>query len=252
MLDLSVDDLLPALPPRYRKRIWFQVLLVRLRTVLNSTPQLFHAIISQHMWPLRRFSYLQLLTVLLIGSSFPLVASPIIYSISGIGSGENFIGGPDFVSAPIEFTLFADTSQQNGAYAQLDLGFVTFGGEVFPLNTTVIGNNPFSPFVVGLETLGNGTLNLFNTTPLNSILHLSSPALDSYSLVDSIGPICVSAVADPEGRIQASLPFGLLTSISDVTFYATTPTPEPVSLALIGLGLFALLFFRGLSSSKRV
>ena len=174
-------------------------------------------------------------------------ASPITYDISGTGSGTTWTPnqfaapGVSFNNLPFDFHLIADTSNldEGGALLQADTGSLTLGGvkSAFSFPGTFGG--------VGLFTVSPGTIDLWDSSnQINDIMDVSSPALASYDLMTTTGPLGVSAVLDPQQRTQAFYIFTdsdvvNFAAVSGVTFTAdlSAATPEPVSWALMGLGM---------------
>jgi hypothetical protein len=184
-------------------------------------------------------------------------ATPITYTITGIGSGGYFdIATSSFNGlSPQRFTiqLNADT---NDIQPAADTGvpnsiFVPASSGIFQLGNTISGG--LSSFVpIGLlasetDTIGLSTVDGLPVFP-STYMTLTNAAFTGYGLDTNLGPLNVSAAVFPSGLPAVQfLPtsFGaiLFDSVSGVTFTSTTDqpsTPEPASYATAGLGLVVL------------
>jgi hypothetical protein len=198
------------------------------------------------------------------------VATPINYTISGIATGglyplDSSYGPPttvqsSFTNAPFSFTFFSDTSLptynysdgQNVTTPAIQRTNVMVGdltGSIEPIVTVKLNDNAHVAYNAYLYPANYGSLafDLWNNLA-NGALLIESPVFATYDLESTVNPIAVTGQINPFQRgyyaaIPSTLGFVSFDSWSNLTFAAdsaTTVTPEPVSFALLGLGMMGL------------
>jgi PEP-CTERM motif len=196
-------------------------------------------------------------------SVFAATATPITYTIAGIGSGTFYLPNHEdanakatpFTNQPFSFSIKSDTSQVRGIAPGVNLAGTTDPTSVLIAvgsESGFLAEPNSSPYgLMGLLIGGNGdNLLLYLSAPLDAVLSIQNPAFYSYDLTTSIGPLTGPTQLNPEQREMALfIPVTFSTinfqSIEDVTFQASLATPEPGTLALIGLNLAAFGVWRG-------
>lgn len=181
-------------------------------------------------------------------------ADPVTYTVSGTGSGSlvTVLGGGHFVTnlfsdAFLSMVATADTEQITnplpGVFKVLNstwnLSVDQLGSARF---ATPIGTleNQKSSFNLSLAGVGAPELNLV-------ILAVADPALASYDLSTSIGPITGTPLFNPSAQFPVYIGFYdgyfSLTSVSSASFQAVVQSvPEPSSFTLLGISGFSICF----------
>ncbi len=184
---------------------------------------------------------------LVLASVKTVSASTITFTFTGTGSGDvggtDFVGGTNFTDAAFTITAVGDTSgtvsclpgcffidsaSSTIAIAGFSLANVTSGTRVFD-------NEP-------INVLGYSRAGVFGA----DLLDMSDPSFGAYDLSTSFGPVFD---ASPFSVSQFNCLFGCVTSdqgniefssITNVTFTATTGVPEPATLTLLSIGSLAV------------
>jgi hypothetical protein len=186
-------------------------------------------------------------------------ATPISYTISGTGSGAIYAPGTEFSQVPLStfanqsFTvnLFTNTSliqalPSVGFIVPAAQGDVTLGS-VSSVTTTPawlfdVDSGGYAFFYFGIMQQA-----------VDAVMNMEAPAFSSYGLSTTIGPFTVSAQTNPNQRFDAVIRSASgdiqFTDVSGVTFAADLPTttPEPISFALLGMGMMAIGGWRKLA-----
>lgn len=188
-------------------------------------------------------------TAALIGSAAPAQASPISYSIAGVGSGS--FDGSTFTDDLVTFTLYGDTDNittlapgvlvNPGTSMTVDvngLGQDDFTAPAFAAFTPDFFNSLVGVAVLVVEQDGNvGPLALLSI----------DPAFLAYTLdpSTSFGPIVGLGAGDtPLGSTAFDTSRGSFEwSTVPTTSTFTARTPEPSSLVMLGLGVLTLFGF---------
>jgi len=184
---------------------------------------------------------LRLLTLAsLIAAPFALHASEIVYTDSFTASGS--LGKTDFTNALVTITGEANPATE-----------VSEGGGIFavalPVTFTIAGESGSftEQMSVFLSQQGGtaGTGEAGFSSPDFAFIFTENPAFENYALTELIAPTTgISAFnsfantfatyATTDGTLE-------LDTVSNSTFSATSPIPEPSTLALLGTGALGLL-----------
>ena len=183
------------------------------------------------------------LGLLAVAAANAAICGPIIFSFSGLATGT--LGGTAFTNAPFTLTSGADTSQ-------VMLVGTTYQVLVASSTINIAGLAPaliLGPTFWG-DPQGSGDI-IFSDSPImigTGLLGITvlSMGLETYNLQSSIGPLL--APVDFESSIfmnfkNIATNQGPLSLVSSAEFFtaSTPPTPEPMSMFFVGLGLAALL-----------
>jgi hypothetical protein len=180
---------------------------------------------------------LSLVFALAVGSAES-QAAPATYTLSGIASGT--LGGTTFSLAPFTITSQADTSQitllESNVYGVPTTSAVVaisgFSPAAFTIPTTNVANDIVGD--AGISALSQGFAILFSS---------GDPALFSYHLDTSIGPLSGSAGYNPGTAFATSAGDFVIQNIDTATFQATV-VPEPPTAALLTIGCVVALVAR--------
>jgi hypothetical protein len=180
--------------------------------------------------------------VALLGCVTPVQASPITYTETATATGT--LGLLTFTDALVTMTLMGDTS----TVTHFGQFFQNFGSGPVTVNVSGLGTAIFNTTVVAFDDQNNSIAGLQDFTSGLAILDTLNAAFGpyGYDLKSPIGPVSGGIAAyNPDQTFPTSLGNFQLTSTSgNSTFSATespTPTPEPVSLMLIGTAVVGLV-----------
>ena len=196
-------------------------------------------------------------TVALIGSAAPLQASPITYSISGVGSG--LFDGATFTNDLVTFTLTGDTDN----ITTLAPGVIMNPGTSMTADVEGLGQDDitgpsFAAFTPDFFDSGAGVAVLVaqEGADVGPLAILSTdPAFLAYTLsaATSFGPITgVGAGSTPDGSAVFDTSRGSFqwSSVPTTSTFTARTVPEPSSFAMLGLGV-ATLFGLGFARRQR-
>ncbi|MCM8580720.1 PEP-CTERM sorting domain-containing protein [Accumulibacter sp.] len=187
-------------------------------------------------------------SALLIHLALPTAAAPIVYTITGTGSGH--LGLFAFVDTAFTFTGTADTD---------DLLPFGAGVSIVSLTSMQVDVNahgsaqPTHAFAVYVNNSIGGVG--FLDELFGDVLDVLSPGLSSYDGISSVGPVAVQL--DYLAPFQTTAGEFQLNTASTLTFLAilnpsTTPVPEPSISWLVFAGLVAaVMALRSRSSSPK-
>lgn len=182
-----------------------------------------------------------ILFIFATGCALSAWAVPITYILSGTGTGS--VGATPFADAAFTIRVFADTGSiaQSSPLFQVEaisstVDVTGFPSAVFTVDERVLVAQDV-PALAFSRSLSRGG---------NDLLDIENAAFANYDLRSTFGPVfdpAPFAVSQFWGE-PSTLGNVAFTSARDVTFTATV-VPEPSSLALVGIGLFATLRRRG-------
>ena len=189
-----------------------------------------------------------LLGIIMMCSSVNVLAAPIQYRFSWVGSGsttQSFENIEAHMQFNTQTTNVFTINNPGGHYDSI--GFISgdfsgagISGQVSPL---VVANEHFDS--------GESRMAFFGYEGGEFWTGIKNPAIDGYDMRSAIGPV---SSTEPLGAGQITLDSGLaslnFSSVSSVTFEAIVPTavPEPAPLWLFGSGLLGLI---GISRHKK-
>ena len=181
-----------------------------------------------------RSSFRILAPVALLALAAAVSASPVKYTLSGIGTGS--LNGTSFTQAFFKIETFGDTanitndgSGDFGLVANSNLITVTgLGTDVL---TNQIGN--FSNQTDGIAGVSDLTLNRL-------ILGTENSAFNTYDLSAPYGPTSDTAEFNHSQAYPTAGGSFVIDRMTDATFTAEA-VPEPATMAALGLGAAAML-----------
>jgi hypothetical protein len=177
---------------------------------------------------MRLRSVLAVLALLAGGITATAEASPITYTLTGTVDGS--IGSQTFTGATITWTMTADTAGTNLASPPV----VAFPAITDTIDISGVGTaHPTSLFVYDNNFFGSGA-EVFISFSITQGIAFGGPSLGGYNGVSSVGPVPVDVL--DFATVQTDLGDLALTGATDFSFQAVA-TPEPATLALMGLGL---------------
>lgn len=170
------------------------------------------------------------------------MATPIVFTFSGTATGT--FGVTAFTSVPYTVTSFADTSAVTFAAGTYEVQPVLSTISILGFSVaTFLGPTSWSdPQGSGDIIFGAGGASVLGITVIGQ-------GLETYNLQSSFGPIFAPIDFETDifhnfENIPTTQGLVTVSSVVDETFTAMTPTPEPGSLLLAGLGLTGLLALR--------
>jgi len=180
------------------------------------------------------FRYYQFLIGLLATASLS-YANPILFTFQGIGSGS--VGAVGFTNASFTLTQSSDTSLitsfSNGFALTYEtppasgasIAIAGFGSGILSTVTDVadVQQSPSSFVALAIASTGGDVAGRGTT-------------FDTYNLESAVGPIITPSQFVSNFTVASTLGGVSFTSISNLTFTATT-VPEPSTIPLLGAGL---------------
>jgi hypothetical protein len=169
--------------------------------------------------------------------------APVTYTEQAIASGT--LGGSSFTSALVTIVFTGDTVNVTGGG-----GFFT---NAVGIATVTVGGIGTATFTDSMEAFDNqifgppAAAGIGDITVPGSVLDTFNTVFASYDLTSSIGPVPGGSFIRPDLTFGTTLGGLNISSAGDSTFTAvvsSSATPEPTSLALVGLGSVALAAFR--------
>jgi hypothetical protein len=189
---------------------------------------------------MRRVTAAGLAVLFWVLAASPAQASPITFTIDGVGTGS--LGGQAFEDAAFQIVALADTA---------DVFSISGGFQVVNSTTTV------SVFTVGSGAFTNEIRTTSNQTSLRggfgdfdvnrAILFVNNVAFGSYDLQSAFGPVSGSPVFNAFFPFPTTFGDFFLSDVGQVTFTATmaaAAVPEPATLLLLGTSLAGLAVVR--------
>jgi hypothetical protein len=157
-----------------------------------------------------------------------LQATEVIYTLSSVGSGH--LGTNSFFSARFTITSTADTSQ----ITHSSLGVFQVPDITATVFVSGIGTATFTIPTINVANQGLPAVGFSDPTQHLAILFANgNPAMASYDLSTSLGPITGYSSFNGFASFGTTAGGFLLSSVSTVTFQAIV-VPEPSILALLG------------------
>jgi hypothetical protein len=163
-------------------------------------------------------------------------ATPITYMFSGVGTGG--LGANPFTNASFTITSTADTSQitiPGGFFHVPDLTATIF--------VSGIGSGTFNIPTINVDNQGLPGVGFSDPGQNLAILFVDNVAFATYDLSTSIGSLSGPPIISPRQRFGTTAGNFSLTSVSTVTFQATT-VPEPATISLFALAGLACVTWR--------
>ena len=174
-------------------------------------------------------------------SYFAAKGSPATYTFTATGTGH--LGDASFSDALLVFSAVADTTNITETLT--------------PYGPTPIFLVPDATATVSVDGVGSATFtsptyNIVNPqvqasgiswSNLLDILYVTSPALASYDLSSSFGPITGTPGINPYAYFDTTAGIFNLSSVSSVTFQADV-VPEPSTFTLLSAALVGTAIFR--------
>jgi hypothetical protein len=185
---------------------------------------------------------LALITALLCASATELRATPILYTLEGIGSGS--LGGTAFTNMYFIITSTADTDQ-----ITVVPGLFSVPTTSAIIDVTGFSTASFTGFTSEFLSTGPGASfpiagidQDLNTPDSLSILDLfQHPGLQGYQLNTDIGPLTGSATFNPGHPFPTTGGNIIFDTVSEVTYRAYLGVPEPSSIVLLGSAVITCL-----------
>ena len=160
-------------------------------------------------------------------------ATPITYIEQATTTGS--LAGVAFTNKLTTITLVGDTANVTG------IGVFTNSIGTFTFSISGVGSGTFtdSLFVLDNQTFTNASFS--DGTQNKFILGTTAAIFASYDLRSAIGPITGAVTANnPIGTFPTTGGTLVLTSASGNSTFTAITTPEPISTALVGIGLAVL------------
>jgi hypothetical protein len=161
-------------------------------------------------------------------------ADPITYTVSGTASGS--LGANPFTNAAVTVTAAADASAiVNHGAGFFDVPSLAatvsvsgLGTATFTVPTRTFTNQPIGGAGIGTST---------GINPPDILDTLGNPALTTYDLSTSIGPLTGTPGFNSGTHFATTSGDLVLNSVSGNTTFTAVAAPEPSGLALAGVGL---------------
>jgi hypothetical protein len=172
---------------------------------------------------------------ILIALQISLLAAPITYTLSGTLSGS--VGATPFTNVAFTFTFTGDTG---GVFAPGPAGVLL---NPIPSNSILLGAQS-GQFTEPVDTIVNANTGDagFVDPALTKGLTIPNAGFVGWNLATGIGPLPNVGAPTAVGIFNTSFGTLTLTSAQGVTFGAVvSAVPEPVSTALLGIGLLAFV-----------
>ena len=176
----------------------------------------------------------QIVTIVLISAAmcYLAAASPVIYTLTGIGTGS--LGADPFSDASFTITSTADTSDITES-----VGVFSVSDSLATLFVSGLGTATFTiPTMTVDNTAGAAAI----SAPVQNMAILAdfSPAFSSYDLNSSLTPVTGTPAFNSDTGFGTTAGDFSLSSVSSVTFQAEV-VPEPSVFALLGIASIGLV-----------